>query len=358
MKIALLFPNNVFTSPYLKYYKNILEKENIEYDLYTWDRNGVDEEGCIPFKNKVNVSLPLLRTLDFIKFRAFLTGHLKKNNYDKVIVFSGQLGILMGDYLFKYYPKKYILDIRDFSPVMNYFKNRFAKLVEQSFFVCISSNGFKQWLPPKGNYVLGHNIDIHLVEESLNNFPNREKTFEKKTLKVDTIGQIKDFNSDAKFIDQLKNDKRFEMEFIGFGHALPNLKEKINSEQVENIKFHGPYEKKEEPHLLKNTDLINILISRFDSNKGSTLLSNRLYLSALYNIPCIVNGDTEQSKIIKKYNLGIVVDRYEELPQKLITYRDNFCHHSFKNGCRAFLNDVKKDYSFFEKNVTNFLIAK
>ncbi|WP_026811216.1 glycosyltransferase family protein [Arenibacter latericius] len=358
MKIALLFPNNIFTSPYLKYYRIILEKENIEYDLYNWDRSGIDEEGCISFSNKVKTSLPLLRTWDFLKFRNFLTEHLKKNKYDKVIVFSGQLGVLMGDFLFKNYPKKYILDIRDFSPVINYFKSRFEKLVAQSSFVCISSNGFKQWLPPNGNYVLGHNIDIQLVDHSLNNIQKREKTLQKKTLKIDTIGQIKDYNSDSKFIDQLKNDKRFEMEFIGFGYAIPDLKEKINAENVENIKFYGPYEKEDESYLLKNTDLLNILISRKDSNKGDTLLSNRLYLSAVYNIPCIVNGDTEQSKIIEKYKLGVVVDNYEELPQKLITYRDNFCHHSFKNGCRAFLNDVKEDYSLFEENVINFLKDK
>lgn len=358
MRVALLFPNNLFTSPYLKYYIDILKEENIAYDLYIWDRANIEEEGCIAFKCSGNSNSSIAKGLDFLKFRRFLIKNLKNSTYSKVIVFSGQVGILISDFLIKRYSKKYILDIRDFSQPMKYFKSRFVKVVLNSNFICISSNGFKDWLPPKGNYLLGHNIDITLVRNALKNFPFRDYHFNNKILKISTIGQIKDFNSDALFIDQLKNDSRFEMQFIGFGPALNALKDKTNLEQINNIDYKGPYKKEEEPVLLKDTDFINILISRTEFNKGATLLSNRLYLSALYNIPCIVNKNTEQSRIIEKYNFGIVVDNYEELPNKLITYKDNFCKESFLNNCYNFLNDVKTDYSLFQQQVTNFLIDK
>ncbi|MBC8767868.1 hypothetical protein H4O18_07685 [Arenibacter sp. BSSL-BM3] len=358
MRVALLFPNNLFTSPYLKYYESVLKKGNIDYDLYIWDRHGVNEKGCIAYTNKVKTSIPLFKSLDFIKFRRFLMNHLRKTEYNRIIVFSGQLGILMSDFLINNFPNKYILDIRDYSQVMSYFKSRFEKVIQNSYFVCVSSNGFKEWLPQNANYILGHNIDIALVSKSLDNFPFRDANLENETLKIDTIGQIKDFNSDARFIDQLKNDKRFKMEFIGFGPALNDLKIKSTSEKINNISFYGLYKKEEEPLLLKNTDIINILISRTEHNKGATLLSNRLYLSALYNIPCIVNSDTEQSRIIEKYNFGIIVDNYEELPNKLVAYKENFCKESFLNNCYTFLADVKKDYSLFEQKLTNFLIDK
>ncbi|MCM4164779.1 MULTISPECIES: hypothetical protein [unclassified Arenibacter] len=358
MRVALLFPNNLFTSPYLKYYTDILKQEKIEYDLLIWDRANIEEEGCIAFKCSENSKSTISKALDFIRFRKFLIKNLKNKNYSKVIVFSGQVGILMGDFLIKHYSKRYLLDVRDFSQPMKYFKSRFIKVVLNSNFVCISSNGFKNWLPPKGDYLLGHNIDISLVRNALSNFPFRDINFDSKTIKISTIGQIKDFNSDALFIDQLKNDSRFEIEFIGFGPALNDLKNKTNSEHIANINYKGPYKKYEEPFLLKDSDFINILISRTEFNKGATLLSNRLYLSAMYNIPCIVNKNTEQSRIIEKYNFGIIVDKYEELPDKLMTYKDSFCKENFLNNCYNFLNDVKTDYSLFEQKVTNFLTDK
>lgn len=355
MKIALLFPNNVFTSPYVKYYTDILKKEKIKYDLYTWDRHDVKEEGCIPFKNKIEADTPITKSLEFIKFRRFLTKHLRNNSYHKVIVFTGQLGILMSDFLIKNYPNNYILDIRDFSKAINYFRLRFRRVVKNSYFVCISSNGFREWLPSEGNYILSHNICINLVYKRLNEHPTDDTVLENETINIDTIGQIKDYNSDARFIDQLKNDERFQMEFIGFGPALTELKKKSKTEKINNISYYGPYTKEEEQQLLKDTDLINILISRNNNNKGTTLLSNRLYLSAVYNIPCIVNGDTEQSKIIKKNNMGIVVNNYEELPEKVISFRDNFCRINFNNGCLSFLNEVKEDYIIFQDELVNFL---
>ena len=358
MRVALIFPNNLFTSPYLKYYIDILKQEKIEYDLLIWDRANIKEEGCIAFKCSENSKSSISKGLDFLKFRKFLIKNLKNKNYSKVIAFSGQVGILMGDFLVKYYSKRYLLDVRDFSQPMKYFKSRFTKVVLNSNFVCISSNGFKDWLPPEGDYLLGHNIDITLVRNALNNFPFRDINLDDKTLKISTIGQIKDFHSDSLFIDQLKNDIRFQMEFIGFGPALNNLKNKTNSEHITNISYKGPYKKVEEPILLKDTDFINILISRTEFNKGATLLSNRLYLAALYNIPCIVNENTEQSRIIEKYNFGIVVDKYEELPNKLVSYKQNFCKEKFLKNCNAFLHDVKKDYALFEQKVTNFLTDK
>jgi len=51
MKIALLFPNNLFTSPYLKYYTHILEKENVAYDLIIWDRENTPEPNCIAYSS-------------------------------------------------------------------------------------------------------------------------------------------------------------------------------------------------------------------------------------------------------------------------------------------------------------------
>ncbi len=357
MKVVLLFPNNVFTSPYLKYFTQILDKENIPYDLIIWDRENKAEEGCISFRSSNQKKTKFSKLFDFLRFRKFLIEHLKKKDYAKVIVFSGQLGILLSDYLVKHYRKKYVLDIRDYSKPMHIFKNRFKKVIANANFISISSNGFKEWLPTNGNYLLSHNIDIKLIADALVAIPNTV-TFNNDIINVDTIGQIKDFESDLKFVDQLKNDIRFRMKFIGFGNTLELLKEHADRENISNVLFLGAYKKEKEKELLKDTDVINILISRTEFNKGATLMSNRIYLSALLKIPCIVNNKTEQSNIIEKYKFGIVVDKYDELPNKLIDYKETFDKDNFMSGCVAFLNDVKKDYQLFESKVTEFLTEK
>lgn len=355
MKIALIFPNNLFTSPYLKYYTNILEKEDIDYDLIIWDRENANEPGCIAFKSQDFKKSKISKTLDFHRFRKFIIQQLKKTEYNKVIVYTGQLGILLADYLIKNYKNRYVLDVRDYSTPMHYFKNRFKKLISNAHFVAISSDGFKEWLPPSENYVLGHNINLELIKNKLKQEPNCKGLLKNDIIQVDTIGQIKDFDSDHRFVAQLKNDKRFQMQIIGFGGTLELLKEYAQQEKVENITFLGAYKKEEEENLLSNTDILNILITLNEFNKGTSLLSNRLYLSALLHIPCLVNSNTEQSRIIEKYNFGLVIDSYEELSSKLIEYQATFKEDIFIKNCRLFLTDVKRDYEIFNERLLTFL---
>lgn len=356
MRVALLFPNNLFTSPYLKYYTDILKQEKIEYDLLIWDRANIEEDDCIAFRSKKKSSSATSKILEFLGFRRFLVKNLKDKDYSKIIVFSCQLGILISDVLIKKYSKKYILDIRDYSNTNKYFKNRFKRLISNSAFTCISSNGFKNWLPCNTNYVLSHNLDIKLLYKHHLENDNRKVFFSRKTLNVDTIGAIRDVNSNTSFVNSLKNKDQYFMNFYGMGYAIPYLKENQKKNDINNIIFHGLYDKEEEEDLLKNTDFINILLD--DNLLSQSLTSNRLYLSALYHIPCIVNKNTEQSRIIEKYNFGIVVDKYEELPNKLELYKQNFRKEKFLKNCNAFLHDVKKDYAFFEQKVTNFLTDK
>lgn len=355
MKIALLFPNNLFTSPYLKYYTTILEKEKIAYDLIIWDRENINEPGCIAFRSQAYQKSKISKARDFYRFRRFIIKQFKKTKYRKVIVYTGQLGILLSDFLIKNYKNRYVLDIRDYSNPMHHFKNRFHKLIASADFVALSSNGFMEWLPKAEKYILSHNINVELIHEKLGEAYAHKELFNKSHIQVDTIGQIKDFESDHRFVKQLKNDDRYRMNFIGFGPTLDVLKEFVKTENISNVDFHGSYKKKEEEKLLSETDFINILITLSEFNKGTSLLSNRLYLSALFGIPCIVNSYTAQSKIIEKYGFGVVIDNYEDLPARLIEYQKKFDLKAFNQNCQAFLKDVSQDYEVFNKKLVAFV---
>lgn len=355
MKVALLFPNNLFTSPYLAYFIRVLETGNTPYDIYSWNRFDTPEENTVAFETDKPGRTPLGKALDYLKFRKFLIQNLNRTEYQRVIVFTCQLGILMKDYLNKNFPQHYLLDIRDYSVAIPYFKNRFNQLVMNAGLVTISSPGFLEWLPKKGNYVVSHNVNTRLVDQSLSTDYSKKTYFQNTVKQISTIGQIKDFASDSAFVTAMKNYPDFMLNFIGFGPSKAPLEQFVKEQEVTNIHFHGAYEKKEEAALLENTDFINILISRNEANKGSSLLSNRLYLAALLRIPSIVNAHTEQSRIVEKYKLGIIVDQYEDLGTQLESYIKHFNEEVFIGNCVRFLQDIRKEYNVFEERIQQFL---
>ena len=356
MKIALLFPNNIITSPYLPYYTQILKKQGIPFDLIIWNRQGIPEESAISYSSSLKSTSNLGRLYGFCRYRTFIIEKLKEGDYNKVIVFSCQLGILLEDFLIKKFNKKYILDIRDNSPIVIYFKGRFKKLLAHSHSICISSEGFKSWLPKGNSFIMSHNVNIAIIEKALVDQHKDKEHFANNIYNVDVIGQIKDYNSDKLIIDSLKNRSDFQMKFIGFGAAEEALRKYVEDSNIQNVVFLGPYKKSEELNLLKNTDFLNILVTCNGKNyDGVSVTANRLYLSAMLNIPCLVNSDTEHSRIINEYGFGIIIEDYKEIPEKINAFVENFNKDLFKEGCNNFLEKVKQDYLLFERNLNNFI---
>lgn len=354
MKVALVFPNNLYTSPYLPYYTQLLEKEMVQYEIISWNRNNLSEPGTIAFTQSNPQNSRLLRILDYFKFRKFIISVLEKNQYDKLIVFTCQLGIYLQGYLQKNFSNRYVLDVRDYSPMVPYFSKRIKKLVKHSSSVNLSSNGFKTWLPPQGDYVLSHNVNINLVTQALGVNTLNKSFFANKAIHVDTIGQIKDFESDKDVVSVLRNNDQFHLKFIGFGITLSRLKEFVEQGNIKNVAFLGPYKKEEEKGLLEKTDFINILIS--DNTFNNQVLSNRIYLSALLKIPCLVNDYTvQQREIIEKFKFGIVIREYEKIPERIQRFKEHFQSSEFEQACNNFLKEVVKDHAVFEGKLMEFI---
>ncbi|MBO0592813.1 hypothetical protein I2486_15520 [Cellulophaga sp. E16_2] len=351
MKIALLFPNNKYTAPYLKYYIDILANQEVEFDLYTWNRSNTEEDECIAFNNNSSNRNPFSLIKDYINFKNFLIKNLKKNNYNSIIVFSCQLGIFLKPFLEKKYRDNYILDIRDYSTTISYFKNRFSNLVSNASEVFISSEGFKEWLPKEKEYIMSHNLDSKLLSNHRNTNVEKEY-FNRKPLNIDTIGAIRDFESNMSIIDTLKNNENFYLNFYGEGNAASLLRR--NTKNINNVSFHGYYKKKDELPLLKETDFINIILN--DNTQSKFLTSNRLYLSALLKIPCIIiEKNIEQFKIVQKYNLGIIVKNSNEIPLKIEKFIGSFNQTEYVKNCLLFLDKVKKDQEIFNQKIIQFI---
>lgn len=349
MKIALIFPNNLSKAPYLRYYLSILEEQNIEYTIYNWDRIGVDESNCVSFRSKEKSRKKWSLFLNFFRFRKFITNRVNNEKYDRVIIFSCQIAILLGSFLIKQFKENYVIDIRDYSSIISTFNFRFKKVLESAKIISISSRGFCDWLPKQLAYTMSHNLNPELLKQ---NIPKRVY-FKNNPLSIDTIGALRDHESNLKVIDQLKNNPIYKMKFIGEGYALPILKEYAHKKNISNIYFHGIYQKEDEFELLKTTDFINIIVG--NNFLSRSLTSNRLYLCALLKIPAIVYTNTEQSKLIEKFNFGIVIDSYEAIPKRLLNYKANFNESEFINNCDEFLKVVKQDQKIFYSELLKFL---
>jgi hypothetical protein len=350
MKIALIFPNNIYRAPYLNYYLQILDDHNIEYVIYNWDRAGKDEPNCISYRSKEESRKNWKMVWEFFNYRNFVKSEVTNQKYDSVIVFSCQIAILLSGFLIKNFKGKYLVDIRDYTKIIPVFKTRFRKVLKNAKAICISSQGFRSWLPKGFPFIISHNISSDRLIENY----QKKSFFQNEKINVDTIGALRDPESNIKVVNALKNHPEFYLKFIGDGYAVPFLKKHIASENISNIHFHGYYQKEEEFDLLKNTDFINIMVE--DNFLSKSLTSNRLYLCALLKIPAIVNTNTEQSRIIEKYGFGLVVYDYQKLPELLLEYRSGFNEENFISNCERFLNHVTEDQRIFESNVTAFFL--
>ena len=160
MKVALVFPNNIFRAPYINYYLELLDSHKIQYDIFNWDRSGTEEPNCISYQSKEESRKTWKLVLEFFRYRKFIKSKLEPKDYDRVIVFSCQIAILLSSFLIKNFKDKYLVDIRDFTKIVSIFKSRFRKVLKNADLICISSRGFRSWLPANLNYTISHNFRI------------------------------------------------------------------------------------------------------------------------------------------------------------------------------------------------------
>lgn len=351
MKIALVLPNNSSKAPYIKYFENVLKAVSSDYDLIVWDRDGA-ESNAICFRANQRSGI-IGRIQDYLAFTRFVRNTCNQNNYERLIIFTGQMALFLGGFLFRSYRNKYWVDIRDYSIFLKYLPRKFQKIIGNAAQCSISSPAFRNWLPKGKSYILSHNLDNQLIDKRLME-PDRGYFFKRTPLHLDTIGQIKYLEAEKELIRTFKNDPVFRLSFFGFGPALGELQEYVRKGNIENVHFYGAYGKEEESSLLFETDILNILIPKNDIN-GKTLLSNRIYLSALLQIPSVVYDHTAQSHVQKKYKLGFTVTSYKNLKQKVLDYRETFEPEIFIDGCRSFLLQVKEDNLTFENRLKEFI---
>lgn len=345
-RLALICPSNRLYMPYVKNYEHILLEQKVDYDIINWDRFHMEAIGDHAYRDRKTGHQRSF--FDYLAYKKFIVERLKKQNYDKVIVFGIQLAYMLKTLLEKEYSRKYVLDIRDYHILSRFF--RLKTIIEKSAFVVLSSPGFTQWLPPGKQYVINHNIQIDTLEE----MKITENNWDKGKITIANIGATRDSSIQRDFIYSLKNNDKFRLNYHGEGDGNQDIQVFIEENKISNVLLTGRYYPEEESQLYKESDVINVLRYN-DGINNKTALPNRLYQAMMYGKPLLAYKGTYVAEIISLCNSGFVLDSFEKVEEDIFHYMNQFDPLLYNEGRGKFMESVIQENIHFEKSLLSFL---
>ena len=347
MKIALICPSNMLYMPYVDNYTKIFDETDVDYCVINWDRFKIEKDSEFTYRDsKIGHQRSFL---DYFKYSRFVLNILKKNNYNKVVVFGIQLVFFLKSHLIKEYSNKYIIDIRDHNRIVKYFN--IEKTIEHSNFTVLSSPGYKEWLPKSNKYVINHNTQLSSIE-NLNESNRNLKS--KEMISINYIGSIRDYKINLDFINSLKNNGSINLKYHGAGAINKDIESYLEINSIKNVVFTGRYMREEEQNLYIKADIVNILIPT-DTINSKTLLPNRLYNATIYGKPVIALKGTYLAKIVDENHLGLVLSSFDNVEEAIMSYINSLNFDNYDRNRRAFLEKILEENNLFKIRLTEFV---
>lgn len=355
-RIGIIFPGNIYTTPYLKRYVEIIEQLGIPYDIIYWNGAGISETSsatnriCLEYPLK-STSSSLKKMWGYIKYMSMAGAAIWREKYDKIIVLTSVPAVCMYGILNAKYRNKYIIDIRDYyKEYMRIYYMLEKKAIEHSALTMISSEGFKKFLPTY-NYVITHNIQW-LDSETIQSFRNESKK-DKKCINLSYIGSMRFPQQDRMVMDYFANDDRFHINFFGKGYGIH--KAYCIQQQIDNVSIIDWFPPERTIELYRQTDIVLNLYGN-----GTPLLdyalSNKLYYAAQLGKPILVCPRTYMEQVSMANHFGFVFNpEDEDLKDKLYEYYQNMNWKAFYENCDAYLQTVHQQDECFTSQVMSFL---
>lgn len=354
MKIGIVFVGDIAFCPYVAKYKEMCEAKCVEYDIIFWNRS--NDQTKYP-DNYISYNLQsdlkqskIKKAKDFLQYQIWLKRVIKKGKYDKLILLSTLSGVIIANIL-KEYKGKYIFDIRDYSyEHIKWFYAVEKKIIENSFFTCISSPGFKSFLP-EHNYLISHNIQSEFLKY--------KKGFSQKkygeTLNIVWNGMVRYFSYQSKILKRLKDDPRFMIYYFGWGPELDRFKQYTLENAITNVVFAGKYDNSEKTKILRDADILNNAYWRSMPDRIIHAISNRYYDGLVFGIPQIVEAGSYKSKICEKNRIGIPFADSDEFADNLYEWYFQLNPVDFDKSCEELLKNIDIEMSMYEKRISDFL---
>lgn len=352
MKIAVIGFNTMIRMPYMRYYKRLLEAYGVVADYYCWDRteNGktLRQDNVIDIKIRCGEG-KIVKIFAMLKWRKKILQNLKREKYDKIIVLTTLPGVLLKKYLLKNYKGKYILDVRDFTyDNIRAYQNAVKELCDNSVKTFISSPGFRQFLL-SDNLMQIHNIDVERADYDA---PDLDKNI----LTLGYIGLITYYRSCIRLMNDLANS-RYKLYFAGM-YKDDFLQQYIDRNKLDYVEFSGKFESKDKSTIYRNIDIVNCYYGITGESHKEYALPNRLYDAVYCKRPILALNGTALAKIVKKYDIGIVVDESDDVKNALDEYVEKFDKSKFCEGVARCVADIEKEQSETEMVILEFAEGK
>ena len=322
-RAAIIFPGNLFTTPYLSRYTEILERKGIEYDIICWNAKGIKESSaavqkiCLDYPVSATSS-PFRKAAGYFRFLRMARAALRKQNYERILLLTSVPAVCLYGAYQKRYRGKYLIDIRDYykEHYRLYFSKE-KKAIAYSALTVISSEGFRQFLPAH-DYVVTHNINW-IDSEIVRSFRKERKDGE-RCINLAFIGSMRFPEQDRAVIDFFANDRRFHLHFYGSGYG--EHAKYCAEKKIENVTVTDWFPTEKTVELYGKADIVLNLYGN-GTPVLDYALSNKLYYAAQLGKPILVCPKTYMEKITTAYGFGFVLDtedaKIKPTPQYLPT---------------------------------------
>ena len=358
MKVAIVSIVNVKHMTLISLFTDILKKRNIDYDLIYIDKYGINE--TVDAKNSFKMRLDiksndnkLKKIIKYSRFRKYIKKVLRNEEYDLLIIWKSETAYLIFDLLLTKYKDKFVYSIRDYAKD-NYFPINIIqnKLTKRSSMNIISSPKFLEFLPPNSNYYFVNSINPKLLNELV---PKSSPKKIDRPLNICFIGYVRFIENDKKLMMELKNDKRFKLQYFGAGAEQLRLFAEKN--EILNTEFIDSFDATETSKFLQSADIINNLYGN-QNTALDTAISIKFYYSILLQIPILVWKGTYMEEITHDLRNSFIFDgEYSNLGDRLFEWYTSINWQDLQANSKRYLSETirlnKKFEIEFERLVNN-----
>ncbi len=325
-------------------YFDYLKQNGIPYDViymnkYDEDENtGAEVNYPVSYKKKNK----LQKLFGFFKFGKEASSILKKNKYGFVIVWSEYTAAFICRVLKKEYKQRYCVNVRDLNVGLRQVLNiPLNSAIKSSLFTTVSSEKYIPELTHNfDNYLFFHSYNQKVMDETLQSMANSEKKPENNDkIRILYIGYIRFYDHLIKFIEQIKNDPRYELTVAGSGSE--SIKSYIEKNGITNVVVHGKFPKEQTGEFLADADVIFNLYGTEDLNLKYAL-SNKLYYAVALGLPILVYKNTYVAELAEKCGIAFAVDDCLDgsFADKFYDWYTTRDFDEIKLKCNEFLKDA------------------
>lgn len=350
-KIAIISVNDLFLMQYLFKYTEILDNQNIKYDVIYWNRSKEESLNQNFGGNKIcfryvmnNYDFRIFKLKGFLKYIRFVRKNIRVNRYDKIILLTTQAALPI--YLFNRNIRKkilYVYDFRDLTYERNFICKKLIKnIIKNSYFTAISSLGFKEVIGNSNKIIMSHNVR-GLVYTPLEKIASNDK------IRIVYWGMIRQVEFNKKVIDFFGGDNRFDVVYHGEGY-VSDLEKFCKDKGYINIKFTGKYNPEQIISFVKETDiLLNLYENDFVQRLATTV---KLYDGIRFGLPMIIAKGSYMDKLMQDNKYVFALDIEKQTSNDIYNWFNNLNY--IDNPYKKEIEDINKDDLLFEKKLLEF----